>query len=111
MPLRRRGGLARRYPNRRAPADAGSADFEELVGSALNGLPRPSRTLLGNAAMVIEDKPTEEESMVSTGPHGPYGLYEGTPLIAYAADQVAFPTKITLSGSRSRRISPSRTSS
>jgi predicted Zn-dependent protease with MMP-like domain len=96
MPLRRRGGLARRYPNRRAPIDVGVAEFEELVEMALDGLPQPFTALLQNVAIVIEDEPTDEESLASTGSHGLYGLYEGTPLITYAADQVAFPNKITL---------------
>src|SRR6188768_2158486 len=96
MPLRRRGGLARRYPNRRAPIDVSTAGFEELVELALDGLPQPFTALLQNVAIVIEDEPTEDESLASTGSHGLYGLYEGTPLIAYAADEVAFPNKITL---------------
>ena len=96
MPLRRRGSLARRYPHRRIPIDVGNAGFEELVEIALDGLPQPFTTLLENVAIVIEDEATDEESLVSTGSHGLYGLYEGTPLIAYAADQVPFPNKITL---------------
>ena len=96
MPLRRRGSLARRYPHRRIPIDISNAAFEELVEIALDGLPQPFTTLLENVAIVIEDEATDEESLVSTGSHGLYGLYEGTPLIAYAADDVPFPNKITL---------------
>src|SRR3954466_10829442 len=96
MPLRRRGGLARRYPNRRIPVDLGQADFEELVEIALDGLPQPFRTLLENVAIVIEDEPWSDEALEPGGSHSLYGLYEGTPLISYAADQVPFPNKITL---------------
>src|SRR3954454_5515480 len=96
MPLRRRGALCRRYPNRRAPFDIGHAGFEELVERALDGLPQPFTALLENVAIVIEDEPGVEESLEPAGSHGLYGLYEGTPLISYAADQVPFPNKITL---------------
>jgi predicted Zn-dependent protease with MMP-like domain len=96
MPLRRRGGLARRYPNRRIPIDVSRAGFEELVELALDGLPRPFTTLLENVAIVIEDEPWPDEALEPAGSHALYGLYEGTPLISYAADQVPFPNKITL---------------
>ena len=97
MPIRRRGALCRRHPNRRAPLRPGHhRRFEELVEQALDGLPAPFVDLLANVAVVIEDEPTPEEEREATGSHGLYGLYEGTPLNAYAADQVPFPNKITL---------------
>jgi predicted Zn-dependent protease with MMP-like domain len=99
MPLRRRGELARRHPRRRAsrrtlPPDA----FERLVESALDGLPPDIARLLGNVAIVVADWPTDDQAAEGTGdPEGwLYGLYEGTPIVEYAADQVAFPNKITL---------------
>ena len=61
MPLRRRGGLARRHPNRRAPIDVSRAGFEELVELALDGLPQPFTTLLQNVAIVIEDEPWPDD--------------------------------------------------
>ena len=97
MPLRRRGGLARRYPTRRAAwSEGGHRPFEELVQRALDGLPEPFVPLLHNVAIVIEDEPTPDDEREATGSHGLYGLYEGTPLISYAADEVPFPNKITL---------------
>ena len=97
MPLRRRGGLARRHPYRRvALVENPHRPFEDLVERALDGLPAPFAALLANVAIVIEDEPTYEDSREAVGERGLYGLYEGTPLIAYAADEVPFPNKITL---------------
>jgi predicted Zn-dependent protease with MMP-like domain len=98
MPLRRRGGLARRHPERRValPEEPGHRPFEELVEHALDNLPAPFAALLDSVAIVIEDEPSTEEARRSASAQGLYGLYEGTPLIAYAADQVPFPNKITL---------------
>lgn len=97
MPLRRRGALARQHPTRRVqraqrPPDA----FEQLVGEALDGLPPEIARLLATVAVVIEDWPSDEQLLPGDGDGALYGLYEGTPLIEYAADQVAFPNKITL---------------
>lgn len=98
MPIRRRGGLARRHPRRRVHvAEPSHQPFERLVERALDGLPEPLHQLLESVAIVIEDEPTPEQTRDARGArHGLYGLYEGTPLIEYAADQVPFPNKITL---------------
>jgi predicted Zn-dependent protease with MMP-like domain len=99
MPIRRRGSLSRRHPERRVfVPEAAHAPFELLVERALDDLPEPFRELLRNVAVVIEDEPTPEQARdgLGTTDYGLYGLYEGTPLIEYAADQVPFPNKITL---------------
>jgi predicted Zn-dependent protease with MMP-like domain len=99
MPIRRRGGLSRRHPDRRARLPAGSHQpFEILVERALDGLAEPFRRLLESVAVVIEDEPTPEQARegLSASDYGLYGLYEGTPLIEYGADLVPFPNKITL---------------
>lgn len=101
MPLRRRGSLSRRHPDRRAtlrperrPPDA----FERLVADALDGLPPDALRLLETVAVVIEDWPTADQAWEGTGEEDGwlYGLYEGTPIVEYAADAVPFPNKITL---------------
>jgi predicted Zn-dependent protease with MMP-like domain len=104
MPIRRRGALSRRHPNRRVtvPAPLGSPrrghdPFERLVEYALDGLPPAFRQLLENVAIVVEDEPTPEQNRDARGGSvGLYGLYEGTPLAEYAADLVPFPNKISL---------------
>jgi predicted Zn-dependent protease with MMP-like domain len=101
MPLRRRGSLARRHPDRRTPAAAsGRAPdaFERLVAQALDGLPADAQRLLAGVAVVIEDWPTPDQAWEGAGEEDGwlYGLYEGTPIVEYAADQVPFPNKITL---------------
>ena len=101
MPLRRRGSVARRNPTRRAPVapDQRPPDaFERLVADALDTLPPDAQRLLDGVAVVIEDWPSADQAWEGTGEEDGwlYGLYEGTPLVEYAADQVAFPNKITL---------------
>jgi predicted Zn-dependent protease with MMP-like domain len=100
MPLRRRGSLARRHPCRRIalPATERPPDaFERLVEEALEALPSEIRRLLDDVAVVIADEPTPAQLRDGTDDDGwLYGLYEGTPRVEYAADQVAFPNKITL---------------
>lgn len=102
MPLRRRGSLARRHPARRSPdprpADRPPDAFERTVAEALDSLPPDAQRLLANVAVVIEDWPTADQAWEGTGADDGwlYGLYEGTPIVEYAADQVPFPNKITL---------------
>jgi predicted Zn-dependent protease with MMP-like domain len=101
MPLRRRGALARRNPARRTPLPAAVRPpdaFERVVAEALDALPPETQRLLGLVAIVIADWPTPAQAMEGTGEEDGwlYGLYEGTPMIEYGADQVAFPNKITL---------------
>ena len=102
MPLRRRGAQARRQPSRRisnVPAELPPDRFENLVASALDGLPADVQKLLENVAVVIADDPTPEQ-LCRSGVLGPaatlYGLYEGVSLPTYGADWAAVPNKITI---------------
>jgi len=98
MPIRRRGALARRHPGRRHAALADTqTQFEALVEHALDGLPPDFARLLDGVAVVIEDEPSpHQDEDIAAGRASLYGLYEGTPLAEYGADQVPFPNKITL---------------
>ena len=107
MPIRRRGSQARRHPDRRAagawspgpgPDDAPLDPFERAVEAAIDGLAPPLKRLLDRVAIVIADEPTREERRDQhlAADETLYGLYEGTPLVAWGADEVPFPNKITL---------------
>jgi predicted Zn-dependent protease with MMP-like domain len=99
MPLRRRGALARRHPDRRLKLpERRHVPFDELVGRALTNVPDPFRRLLENVAIVIEDVPTEEQSQLGGADEDGwlYGLYEGVAAVEWGADMVPFPNKITL---------------
>jgi predicted Zn-dependent protease with MMP-like domain len=99
MPLRRRGALARRHPDRRLKLpERRHVPFDELVGRALTDVPDPFRRLLENVAIVIEDVPTEEQSQLGGADEDGwlYGLYEGVAAVEWGADMVPFPNKITL---------------
>ena len=123
MPIRRRGGQARRHPGRRIDVGSGAAGtrwtvgdreghrdgerrpperrhepFERLVERALDGLPPDIQRLLRNVAIVIEEEPTRDQLRTSGIDHDHvlYGLYEGTPAVEYGADWVPFPNKISL---------------
>jgi predicted Zn-dependent protease with MMP-like domain len=99
VPLRRRGALARRYPDRRvALPPERHESFEVLVERALDGLPIGFQSLLENVAIVIDDVPTAEQARLggATDDGWLYGLYEGIPAIEYGAGSLPFPNKITL---------------
>ncbi len=70
-------------------------DLEALVVDALERLPAEFRERLGSVAIVIEDEPTPEQ-LASVRAHGLYGLYQGVPRTAWAADQASVPSKITI---------------
>jgi predicted Zn-dependent protease with MMP-like domain len=101
MPIRRRGALSRRHPDRRVglpdQLQPGHEPFERLVENALDGLAPEFQQLLENVAIVVQDEPNPEQSRDAEGGQvALYGLYEGTPLAEYAADLVPFPNKISL---------------
>jgi predicted Zn-dependent protease with MMP-like domain len=99
VPIRRRGTLARRHPERRvALPPERHAPFERLVERALDELPDDAQRLLANVAIVIAETPTPDQALLGTGEEDGwlYGLYEGVPLAEYGADLVPFPNKITL---------------
>lgn len=99
MPIRRRGALARRHPERRAPVTpTRPGSFERQVQAALDSLPPDIARLLETVAVVVEDLPTPEQAADAAGDGDDwlYGLYEGTPLIEWGADMVPFPNVITL---------------
>ncbi len=99
MPIRRRGSLARRHPDRRTEARATRPGaFEDQVQAALDRLPAEFAVLLDSVAVVVEDLPTADQARdVDGDPDGwLYGIYDGTPLNTWGADQVPFPSVITL---------------
>ncbi len=73
----------------------GEIDLEALVVDALEGLPAEFRERLGSVAIVIEDEPTAEQ-LASVRAHGLYGLYQGVPRTAWAAEAASVPSKITI---------------
>ena len=99
MPIRRRGEISRRHPDRRVPVPVdGSKDFETLVERALDTLPDEFARLLTDVAIVIEKMPSQEQIRNGGAPPDGwlYGLYEGVPGVEWGADMVPFPNKITL---------------
>ena len=99
MPLKRRGHLARRHPERRvALPPRRHESFEALVEDALDSLPAEFLRLLADVAIVVEEVPTPEQARLAGGTEDGwlYGLYEGVPAVEWGADMVALPNKITL---------------
>lgn len=102
MALRPKGSQARRQPKRRVDLPAAPVVrhqlFEELVESALDGLPAGMRKLLENVAVVIEDAPSPEQLKRSgLRPYATlYGLYEGISPVTYGADMFPVANKITI---------------
>jgi predicted Zn-dependent protease with MMP-like domain len=79
----------------RASDEPERVDLEALVVDALERLPAPFRDRLGSVAIVIEEEPTPEQ-LASVRARGLYGLYQGVPRTAWAADQASVPSKITI---------------
>lgn len=71
------------------------ADYDALIGGALERLPDEFRRSLESVAIVIDDYPTAAQ-LASTGASGLFGIYEGVPRTAYGADGSAHANKITL---------------
>jgi predicted Zn-dependent protease with MMP-like domain len=62
--------------------------FEEMVITALDGLPEDLGRLMRNVAVTVEHDP---------GPPGPLGLYEGIPLTSRTSDYAGvLPDRITI---------------
>jgi predicted Zn-dependent protease with MMP-like domain len=70
-------------------------DLEALVIDALERLPAEFRERLGSVAIVIEDEATPEQ-LASVRAHGLFGLYQGVPRTAWAAEGASVPSKITI---------------
>jgi predicted Zn-dependent protease with MMP-like domain len=63
-------------------------EFEEMVGTALDGLPDEFGKLMKNIAVVVEHGP---------GPRGLLGLYQGIPLTSRTTNYAGvLPDKITI---------------
>ena len=68
--------------------DVDGARFEEMVGTALDGLPPELGRLMRNVAVTVE---------LDDGPRGLLGLYEGVPLTERTSDYSGLlPDRITI---------------
>ena len=84
-------------------ADGGAAEgspadddpFGALIVAALDELPDVFRERLGSVAIVVEEEPSGDQ-LRSVGAHGLYGLYQGVPRTAWAAESAAYASKITI---------------
>lgn len=92
MVKRRRGARSAR------PFAARHRPFDELVDRALDSIPMPFAAALAEVAIVIADDPSPDQRRENDlGPDDTlYGLYEGVPRTAWAADDIAAPNRITL---------------
>jgi len=72
--------------------------FEQLVDSALGGIPDPYRQALREVAVIVEDEPSADQLRDNEIEPGDtmYGLYEGVPRTDYGANWTAAPNRITL---------------
>jgi predicted Zn-dependent protease with MMP-like domain len=77
------------------PVEPTDTDIEDLVVDAIDRLPEPFRHQLGSVAIVVEDEATVEQ-LAAVRAHGLYGLYQGVPRTAYAAETAPLPSKITI---------------
>jgi predicted Zn-dependent protease with MMP-like domain len=76
------------------PSDRADA-FDGLISDALDGLPEAFRDRLGSVAIVVEDEPSADQ-LRSVNASGLFGLYEGVPRTAWAAEGAPVASKITI---------------
>jgi predicted Zn-dependent protease with MMP-like domain len=95
--------MAKRRRGSRHARPAGSrlsrpAQFEAIVQRAVDSIPMPFSTALGEVAIVIADDPSPRQREDNgLGPDDTlYGLYEGVPRTEWGADWAAVPNKITI---------------
>jgi predicted Zn-dependent protease with MMP-like domain len=84
-------------PRAIARAASRAASFERLVDRAVAAIPMPYREALGEVAVLIEDEPSPAQLRENgiRPDETMYGLYEGVPRTAYAAEWGG-PNRITL---------------
>jgi predicted Zn-dependent protease with MMP-like domain len=89
---------ARGTGRRRDRESRRESTFERLVDRAIASIPEPFAAALDEVAIVIEDEPSEQQLLDNDIPDDEtlYGLYEGVPRTAYAADWAVSPNRITL---------------
>jgi predicted Zn-dependent protease with MMP-like domain len=97
-PVRKRRSEQPRRPRPPFTRTVGRPSFEDLVEQALADIPEPFARHLESVAIVIDDEPTRAQLRENglRPDQTLYGLYEGVPLVEYAADWAAMPNKITL---------------
>jgi predicted Zn-dependent protease with MMP-like domain len=74
-------------------------EFEELVATALDGLPEPFASRLENVQVTVADEPSADElARARVGPgHTLFGLYQGVPQTQRNANYSwVLPDKITI---------------
>jgi predicted Zn-dependent protease with MMP-like domain len=75
------------------------AEFDRLVGEALDGIPEEFARYLENVTVVIEEEPSQtllRELGMDPRRDTLYGLYQGTPLPARPHDFASLPDRITI---------------
>jgi predicted Zn-dependent protease with MMP-like domain len=70
-------------------------EFEKLVAAAVAAVPEPFAAHLDSVAIVIDEEATPAQ-LAATGARGLFGLYEGVPRTALAADSAPVASKITI---------------
>lgn len=73
-------------------------EFEELLGEAIDNIPKPYIDHIENVAFILEDEPTPEQRQKLKLRPGEslFGLYEGLPLPVRGGASKLLPDKITI---------------
>lgn len=104
----------RRYMPRRSAMAGGLtlAEFESVVGEALDSLPRRFAELVENVVIAVEDEPSDEDlESLASGPDGDdelLGIYRGVPLTERAGDMTLLPDEIAVFRGPINRVARTR---
>lgn len=73
-------------------------EFDQIIGTALDTLPKKYISLLSNVAIIYADEPSmaQREQLKLRDNQTLFGLYEGIPLPARGGREPILPDKITI---------------
>jgi predicted Zn-dependent protease with MMP-like domain len=91
-------------------ADLSRAEFERVVGEALDSLPERFARLVHNVAISVEDEPSADDLSDDAEEHGEelLGIYRGVQLTERGVEDPLLPDEIAIFRGPINRVSASR---
>jgi predicted Zn-dependent protease with MMP-like domain len=84
------------------------AEFERVVGEALDSLPKRFADLVENVVIAVEEEPSDEDLESVEGDAELLGIYRGVPLTERSHDMPLMPDEIAVFRGPINRVTRSR---
>jgi predicted Zn-dependent protease with MMP-like domain len=84
------------------------AEFERVVGEALESLPKRFADLVENVVVAVEEEPSDEDLESIEGDSELLGIYRGVPLTERSHDMPLLPDEIAVFRGPINRVTRSR---